>query len=1522
MFQSEYFSNSYKSMINNKPFHFLLLLLEYIFTFISQITLLTIKYNFTMDEDISSNFFYAIFIQKINKLPEYAKLIIVIVVLISTIIYFFIYNKFYFENKCIFNIIAMNFFELIIFRFLMLILFHILFAIKGIALIIMILVSIPIMGLIIHNILLVHLFYYSPHFIVYPYDTYSSITDGFHIIEKLFISIALQSTIKNLNQLLFLTSFILQFGCFMYSIYILNYKSYCFMNNIFLNKVRLSLIIGTVINNLILILLGNKNYLVYSFLLIAINVYLGVFLLVAIFINPYSYAYFATDDYKDNLYFYYFIIDHIRNDSFLLEEKIRQHFNRCQKCNLCKNLKDYLAKKKCYKKVYKIMYNKVGVLEHTMNELVHTVLVKGKEALKNNSFFLINLMYCYYINLKKRNYVLSLNLKLLFEIINSENKNILENHTLSTEQIFLINEFLSKADNILDKMKSMLMETLVREKVSLFFNIFDNIFELKSNKFRSKLYYNKNEGIINFFKYISICSMIYEEIFNASLSSGGMTLKDNQIFLDNISNKNSADLNQIIIQLDLLSFENKILYIVGELAKYKGKALCQLFPNIFKLQQLSIMKNKIMNSKFLAAINKDKDFFQNNNTKGKNIEDQYICLQLLIYDEIDHRKYFVIVSLRLNLIYPIGMSKTILLTGFYSVDKNIIIALDKSTNENKKEIVLNSEENKYQSEIKNYSSNEVELIKFKNNDKYFSGKKLLFITKFYVNPNCYNIYSIFHTERQRTYKMDKIKEDIQKNNNLFDMESKNNILAESTTQNFNYMMMSQTSSTFNQMANDSQGFKKRDKGGKKENKKNLYFRYYQFGLILIALLILLFEIIAHITLYNSILKIDRQNTAVTLLKNYYGIFNNIFSSTLTIACLADSPKGDNCGSIITDYSHKLIPQQSQQGGGPPQQGGGGPPQQDGGGPPQQGSGGPQQGGGGPPIGLDIYLFQQNKGLCNPLEAVRQNISHVLSNSKDESFNNLLNSEIVTISISTTTKIVTKEKNSFVDVLNKMTAGFVVLSSDKKIVEEQKIYIINRTNISENWNSTEEPLKNVKMDSQLSDYQLYFYYIILNFEQFTQKLDNIADTLALSTTDIVLSNITIIKIIIIIIFISFSILQVFVYLYIQGYYKILADLFSDIEKKLDLKNDQVSVRELFIQKIEKLKTIITLYKQDIYQAIVDLNFIYDNYKKFIEEKNKEIAKYLKKEKYLNENSLIIKDKSKKIIQKHISSVSSNIIYLYFIIFCIFVALIISVILIISWDSYKSFYNRISYLIYSHGNLSADAYKIVNYYQLMIYSSITFEDINSYENLNSSKGENLFQKLYTDLEDLYVAKRYMENLKNYNLDNIDKYFDFTCETFYDYLYPTTQFLINYPLSKFYKQYLIQICESGDVFHSRNYKQIFSMLFERIQIGVNKISDHSYEGLISIVKSEHYINTTILFLFVYYYTFEILTYRVQRQSFEKLSELIDYYLHTGFIVYYIATIAFIFVIVFLYILRFNQKYHRFYEMKKVFKICNKRE
>ena len=191
---------------------------------------------------------------------------------------------------------------------------------------------------------------------------------------------------------------------------------------------------------------------------------------------------------------------------------------------------------------------------------------------------IINLIYCYYIHFNKKDYILSSNLKLIYELINEENKNILENHLLSTEQIILINEFLNKADNILEQIKEIIISNIIQKIISKLFILLKTIFDLKDKKYKNKLYYNKNEGVINFVRHISICTMIYEEIFNTSLSNGGITLKENQLFLDSLSNKNNNELNQIIIQLDLLNFENKIIYVVGEFAKYKDMTLCKLFP--------------------------------------------------------------------------------------------------------------------------------------------------------------------------------------------------------------------------------------------------------------------------------------------------------------------------------------------------------------------------------------------------------------------------------------------------------------------------------------------------------------------------------------------------------------------------------------------------------------------------------------------------------------------------------------------------------------------------------------------------------------------------------------------------------------------------------------------------------------------------------------------------------------------------------------------------------------------------------
>ena len=202
------------------------------------------------------------------------------------------------------------------------------------------------------------------------------------------------------------------------------------------------------------------------------------------------------------------------------------------------------------------------------------------------------------------------------------------------------------------------------------------------------------------------------------------------------------------------------------------------------------------------------------------------------------------------------------------------------------------------------------------------------------------------------------------------------------------------------------------------------------------------------------------------------------------------------------------------------------------------------------------------------------------------------------------------------------------------------------------------------------------------------------------------------------------------------------------------------------------------------------------------------------------------------------------------------------------------------------------------------------------------EDLFQKFYTDFENVYEVKKYINNIQKYNLDSLDKYFNHNCSSFVNQIFVIVQALVNNPSKETYRSFFIQVCEMANIFQSKNYKHIFSMLFEITQIGMNEINDHSYSGLISHIIGNNFPKRTMIFLFMYYHIFEILSFRVQRESYIKISELIDTYLLIGFIIYYIASFIFILIIVLVYIYRFNKNYYKLNEMKKVFKICNKRE
>ena len=234
MNKNEYFSNCYNGVISNKYILSILIFIEYILTLSIQIIVFIRQFSDKNEEVISKHNFHLIYIDKIKSLKLYAKIIIILAIFALIVIYNYIFSKQLFKRILICKIII-NIFEIFLYRLFFIIICHILFSINGIIFLLFFILFIPIIKIISFNLLINHLHYFSLKLLSYPFDYYSSMSDIFHLIIKILSIIAVHSSNKNVQKFSMIIAFIIQAIFLFFSIYILLFKIYYIMNNIFLN---------------------------------------------------------------------------------------------------------------------------------------------------------------------------------------------------------------------------------------------------------------------------------------------------------------------------------------------------------------------------------------------------------------------------------------------------------------------------------------------------------------------------------------------------------------------------------------------------------------------------------------------------------------------------------------------------------------------------------------------------------------------------------------------------------------------------------------------------------------------------------------------------------------------------------------------------------------------------------------------------------------------------------------------------------------------------------------------------------------------------------------------------------------------------------------------------------------------------------------------------------------------------------------------------------------------------------------
>ena len=1504
---NHYLSLSYKSLLNKNIIHFILFLIDISLVFL-QIVENYYKDNISLIEDNSKYFNPLSYLSlKIDQLPTILKTILYPILIVLIVINYYLLNAYRFEIN-IFIMILINFSEILFYRILTLILFNYLFIFNGIYLFINIIFTIPYMLILIMHFYKNHLFLFFPNIINYPYDSFSMIIDLHFLFIKFFISLSRYSSNLEISKLSLTLSILLLFLLLIYLTYLMLNKSYYLMNNISLNKSRYALLLTICISVFFILTFGKKKLFNFYFIICLLNIFYISLILVGYFYNPYKYAKFEKDDNIENIFYYFFLLDRVKNKYFEIEQIIEEHISKCNMCNLCKKYKIIKGKKVKEKEdidLYKVISNGHNTLCNLMNMVLRRIKKYGKNSFINNTYYLINLSYAYCLAIEQNDHNLLLNTELIYDIINSENKPFLEENKISLNRIKYTNDFFIKANIVIEDIYKIFEIEKVNKRIKSFFVLGEDLEQLNFNEIKANLSNNYlssnangiiNDGLPNCNNLLTICSLFYEELFNETISNSGVSIKDNPNLFEDLINNNYKNSRQITLKLDILDFGVKIIRAGGHLNKYENKNFFDVFASIAKNNQIFEMKKTLL---YLNDNSESKSMNKNKKPqkafKGLDRKKQYIYFNFLIEEKENNAIYYRFLKLKLSLIYTNYISDNIYLNGSYILNHDILVCKE----ENNEETVLYFGNKK---QIKNYmSKNNLKykisdkiIIRKSKTDKYLGEEKLIKITNFTIESNNYNIYHLSISKKFSVYSLYEINSPQNKN---FKNEEINYLeRANINTLLFNDLASHASSAGGSMARNTLISYNRENKKVINRNNETKELKITKLILFITIFLFLICIIIISSFLTKSFNKLRKGNDLYLKFRYYTNIFHNLYFSTLSLGCIAKSTSSYECDNYLSnfsvvleqnDYSNyinwikiedllKSINSSF--------------------------------------IDIRKFLFYQNHFLCEHLNDLFIELIKDIAkfNNKLLSVNFQENITHYAMNQDSTNGTITlnlfNERNSFSDLSLLMISRFSKLSDDIKNIKEP-IYILNT--------SGQDIFKNIYKEYKLTTYQYNFYLIILDFKIYSSNIEKFVEIIrtimynsksALELLIFCLLNFVLVYIIIIIIMV---LLLVFIY------FIIIFKTLNKIKIELNEKVKDITIKELMKKKIDNLKILLKFYDNDINKTVNNLNKIYDNYKEVYNLKLKEEIKLLKKEgkKDIEKNNnkfdfiKLIKTIFKSKIHKYSFRKKY---YIYLFLFIITFTIIIYILNQHLWIiAIKTNNQTLNYQITNEKIFRATDLLLSNHLNC-IYENLTLEEIS-----RDFKPNNLISYVFGELTNLYkIGKTGKTKDFEGGIETIDN-----CTSFYNNLK-------NDIFIKIKAQFIGEedkllntmmfFCEWSNIFLIKNYNNIYLQLFSLVEKGIYDINNTNYSDIILYINKKENIKIDIMYLTIYIYLIDIMISNIKKMNVLMLNET-KYYIIITNIIEYPLIISLIFIVFFVYVRNIDTDCKKFIHIRKIFKVCN---
>ena len=1504
-----------KSIIRNKGFHFVINLLD---TIILLIKILDVYHSsFSIPTNNSIKFINLIYYLKIYSII-YKLIVLGIYLLISYTIC--IFYSFFRRKKCKkLDEIIINFFEFFLIRILISFYFDFLFSLTSLYFLLFFVLTIPFLTFIFRNMTYYHLTGFMLKMISFPFDDFTSLCDRQKLFIKIIISICFARKNFYLSKFMFLLQFIFYLLFFLYDTYIIFYKSYYLMNNEMITKTKYSHILSMMIIQILMLILNPEEVLLKPFLLIIIFVLIFPSLFMFLFYNPYNYIIIDYPENRVNAFYYLFLVDRKKNVTFFLDEKIKAHIYKCDYCQLCSkydkllgnNIIEFEKDNKVLndnEDLFNILYNGKDKSMKLFNHIIKNIKKFGINSLyNNNTYYIINLIYTYYYSYKMGDIAISLNQLLLFNIIQENNKILISNHIMSIKQITSINEFFTLYKKILLIINEIISKTNFKSYIHKFFELANHLTFLNSSKFRDNIYSTKGEGIANCSYLLTTCSLLYEEIFNKTLSNYSIPIRENAQLHEDLLKNFFRQNNNITLKFNLKTLECKILCAGKELFNYVNTNFYDLFPNQLKEILIQRFSDIILNFK-----ENNFNLTQKQNIKhNKKIYMEPVLLIKMINANIS---YYRLLNLKLLLLINNRLYENILLNGFFRIYENTLVTIHVKGKKEKilgygnndiMDIVFKSRLNfnifKESNFMKNkliqyafsltmnnidfnaYIINEIKKKKKKSvKNKIYQkfGSNIDIINKEISNIDSSPNDNFLSNIRESEVLDDKIIEDISNNNtssNNHHINNINDILEETASQS-----SALTKSSGNSFWNINKG-NSRDEQNNFSSKKFLNLQLLLGGLLL-GLLILTIILISELNLLKSTLSQYYNNYFD--LHQFVRTFQQFSYGFMSVVCIAMDDEG-NCKEYLSSLDTKEFNQ-------------------------------------------TLFTNEQNELLS---ESCSDSIAKIIMNSETIHDNKLIGLFKGNISYNIVNRKSLLKINyltyntlniSFSDALLLLSNNMrIIMSSESKIKTRDKepIYLIS---------GLKDPFQNVKNSTEeISEYQISVYSYLINYKLFVVRFSDLNSRLNQLINNKEQKVMYIFNIFHNIIFVVMIFQIITILLYLLTYNRILAQILNSIIIKFEMNfDDDNDFKILFKTKIDQLNSIVNIYTNNPITPMSEINKNCIKYKNLLNKKKKNEQRSNMNKKIVEEedDNLIFKDKQKYINWIEIYQKGYDKFYIIFTIIIAITDIIVYAVLFAIWIDYNKKSTATLELIYYSWNFERNTLRVVNFYNTMLFNNQTLEDITndyfSYDNYTAI--ENIHQILYSYFE----LKRKRQNIANI-YKSYEFFCDYNCKSLYDVLDSMKTNSFSQTLSIVKEKYnidseelkigFVKECEENKPFIGNSVSPAFQNIYQKITDAMILLKNRTYEAVIKTIFSSSFPKLSSVFLNVIRYIIYIVGNITYTDASNTILEILGKYIIISLILYIVYEFLLFIFFFFIYIWNINTQCKNIFKLKSVFEVAN---